>query len=175
MTGPFADAATEWARMITNAVATSIPNSTGAGTYNTVLLMNEVVEDTLGSGVIADLANSRMLIPAGKGFTHCQIGYSIAFSGPAILAGWCGARVKNSSGSNYGNSRIPFVATDATTNPQVWTPLIKITDPGSLVDAPRSIPAGDWISLYPAQTSAAAVNAGADLASSWLMMLLFRR
>lgn len=151
------------ARMNCDGVATSIPTSTGVGAFATKLLFNSVVFDDLGT--IADLVNSRMKIPAGYRFA--RVGYSVAFA--VNGTGWRGCRIKNSLGANYGNMRIGAVAADATTNSIYTTPWIKISSPSS---GPNTIAVGDYFELWPAQTSGAALDAGADLASSWFSLEL---
>jgi hypothetical protein len=92
--------------------------------------------------------------------------YCVAFSGAA--SGWCGVRIKNAAGNNYGNRRVNFVAGDATTNPQYFTSWLEIKTDVSV--APDSIAIGDYVEFYPAQTSGYDAVAGADLASSWVMI-----
>lgn len=157
------------ARMKTNAVTTSIAASTGVGTYNTVWVMNEVEIDDLGG--VADLANSRFVIPTG--YTKAIITYNCAWAAnsvqpsasdttlaPIVNMGYRAARIKNSAGTNFGNQRIPAVIGNTTTNVSATTGVITVTP-------------GDWFSVYPAQTSNETLNAGADLASSWMQIELF--
>lgn len=80
--------------------------------------------------------------------------------------GWRGCRVKNSAGSNYGNTRIPSAGDGATTNIGYVSPWIDI----STNSAPNSIAAGGYFEFYPSQTSGYSMLCGADLASSWVQL-----
>lgn len=146
-------------------VGTVIPNSTNpVGDYATRLVFQDTVIDTLGT--IVDLANDRLLIPTG--FAFCRLTYNLAWESNST--GWRGCRIKNSAGQNYGNVRIPSVGASASTNNNFTSAWIPITTN----IAPDSIAAGDYFSLYPAQTSGGNLLAGADLASSFVMLELRR-
>lgn len=148
-----------------NGVGTLIPTSVaGPGDYNTKAVFQGLVFDTLGT--IADMANSRLLIPAG--FSWARITYNLAWG--ANATGWRGCRVKNSTGANYGNVRINSVGAAASTNNNFAGPWLPIT----VNQAPDTIAPADYFELYPAQNSGGDLLAGADLASSFVMLELRR-
>lgn len=96
-------------------------------------------------------------------------GVTVTVTNAAV--GFRGMRVKNGTGKNYGNVRIPAIAAaNTTTNNNCVSQWIAIVDTDAPTLAPNRIAKGDYLTFWPAQTSGAAQLAGADLASSFVQL-----
>lgn len=153
-----------YARLGSDASGTLVPTGTA---YNTKLAFQSIIKDT--HGAIADLANSRLLVPAG--YKYVRVTAVAAHAGNAV--GYRACRCYQGRGAvpkltNRANMRLLSADGVVTTNPSIDTGWLEIDG------SPVGIQVGDYFTLYPAQTSGIDLLVGVDSASTW-MQIEFRK